>query len=278
MWAADDQPVAQPVVPVALRGEDRELPGQGTDPSWTGRLTPSDADRIVVSGAGYDSGWRAAVGGKDLGTPVLVNGWTTGWVVPAGIGGALTIDYGPQRLVVIGLLVTLLAAALSGAALWVARRPERLGLAGREVRVPGGGRPSAARHDSPSAPRPTNVPLRWLSRADLETLATVVGWALLGLLVGGVWGAVGALLGLALRLAPTRTSALVLVAAWGGVVAAWFLGVGPLLGTVTPALVAETGAASDLVRVTCLASLVWVWASEGGERREPATSSLGSSA
>ena len=148
VWAADDQPVAQPVVPVALRGEDRELPGQGTDPSWTGRLTPSDADQIVVSGAGYDSGWRAAVGGRDLGTPVLVNGWTTGWVVPAGIGGALTIDYGPQRLVVIGLLVTLLAAALSGAALWVGRRPERLGLAGREVRVPGGGRPSAPRHDS----------------------------------------------------------------------------------------------------------------------------------
>ena len=132
--------------------------------------------------------------------------------------------------------------------------------------------------DSASTPRRTDVPVRWSSRGGLGSIAPVVGWVVLGLLVGGVWGAVGAVLGLVLRLAQTRTSAVVLVAAWGGVVAAWFLGVGPLLGTVAPALVAETGAASDLVRVVCLASLVWVWAGEGGERREPATPSLGASA
>jgi arabinofuranan 3-O-arabinosyltransferase len=278
VWGADDRPPTRPVTPIALRTEQVDLPGQGSDPSWSGRITPSDADSVLVSGAGYDPAWTASVSGTDLGAPVLVDGWSAGWLVPKGVGGVVTIEFGPQRSVWLGLLVSLLVATVSCAALWVWRRPGRLELAGRELRVPGP-RPAQAQSDA-DTPGPGQAvdKGRLRSRTTLMGVGRIVGWVVLGLVVGGAWGVLGAALGLLLRRAPARVAAALLVAGWSCVAVAWFVGVGPLLGNVTPELVAQTGAASSLSLMVCLASLVWVWARQGGENDVPATPPVGTAA
>ncbi len=278
VWGADGQSPTPPVTPVVLSTEQVDLPGQGSAPSWEGRLTPTADESVLVSGAGYDQGWRASISGTDLGAPLLVNGWSAGWVVPKGVGGVVTIEYEPQRTVWIGLLLSLVVAMLSCVALWMARRPGRLGLVGLEIRVPRSRRaPPPPDEDSGSATRRVGPALPTVGAA-LSGVGGASAWALLGLVVGGLWGMAGAVLGLLLRLVPPRVAAALLVAGWVGVALAWFVWVGPLLGSVTPELVSQTGVASVLSLMVCLASLVWVWARTGGEPVVSETPPVGTAA
>ena len=92
----------------------------------------------LVLGQSYSSGWSATVGGRSLGAPRLVDGYATGWLVPAGvIRGAQTvhIQWTPQRVVwaaisasAVALLVCLTLAA------WPARRRRDGGSATRSKR------------------------------------------------------------------------------------------------------------------------------------------------
>jgi arabinofuranan 3-O-arabinosyltransferase len=59
----------------------------------------------------YNPGWAAALNGHDL-TPVRLDGWQQGFVVPAGQGGAITLTFRPAATYHFALLISILAAAL----------------------------------------------------------------------------------------------------------------------------------------------------------------------
>ena len=99
----------------------RNTPLEST--SWTANhreltVTNSSADQLIVNPESTSIGWIAtAPDGSEL-TPVVVNGWQQGWIVPAGTAGTVTIDFPSDRWYRLGifgglvLLIPLLFAAL----------------------------------------------------------------------------------------------------------------------------------------------------------------------
>ncbi|MBH5145638.1 alpha-(1-_3)-arabinofuranosyltransferase [Rhodococcus erythropolis] len=99
----------------------RNTPLEST--AWTANhreltVTSSSADQLIVNPESTSIGWIAtAPDGSEL-TPVVVNGWQQGWIVPAGTAGTVTIDFPSDRWYRLGifgglvLLIPLLFAAL----------------------------------------------------------------------------------------------------------------------------------------------------------------------
>ena len=84
-------------------------------------VAPGDEAYLVVH-ENANAGWHATLDGRRL-TAARLDGWQQAWVLPAGDGGRVSLDYGPNRtyhraLLAGGLLVLLLA----GLALWPVRR------------------------------------------------------------------------------------------------------------------------------------------------------------
>ena len=52
----------------------------------------------------FNAGWQAKLGGATL-APIRINGWQQGWVVPAGMGGTITLSYAPNGLYQAGLVL-----------------------------------------------------------------------------------------------------------------------------------------------------------------------------
>ena len=121
-----------------------------------------------------NAGWTASTGTTAL-TPVTVDGWAQGWLTPAGLSGAVHLDFRPQRLYVAALLVGGFTALVVVGMALVGRR-RRVGVVMPEVVAP-----------------------RWV-RGLCFTLAMV--------LLGGAWGLVAgaAVLGLRLVVAQWRRS------------------------------------------------------------------------
>ncbi|WP_072688946.1 alpha-(1-_3)-arabinofuranosyltransferase [Rhodococcus marinonascens] len=78
----------------------------------------SDSERLVVVPESTNVGWAAtAPDGTEL-TPVVVDGWQQGWVVPAGTEGTVTLDFPTDRWYRLGifggllLLIPLIAVAV----------------------------------------------------------------------------------------------------------------------------------------------------------------------
>ena len=118
---------AAPTTPVALRRDDRGMPVATT-------LDAAPVDRVLSLGQNDSSDMVATLGCTRL-TPVRVNGWATGWVVPAGASGRVQFSFPADRTFAIALGVGgLLALVVLALALW---RPRR----GREVLAPLTGRP-----------------------------------------------------------------------------------------------------------------------------------------
>ena len=68
---------------------------------------------VLSIGQGYDPRWRATANGKDLGTPVVVNGYATGWLVEDTDPKQVVVRYAPQdraNLAMIASLLVMLAA------------------------------------------------------------------------------------------------------------------------------------------------------------------------
>ncbi len=135
--------------------------------------------RVLVVPESINPGWVAHTSAGTQLTPVAVNGWQQGWVVPAGTSGTVTLAFAPNSLYRAGLagglaLLPLLALMAS----WPRRRPHRADPAAR-----------------PWAPGP------WAAIAALTA----------GAVIAGVVGALvfGAALGLqwALRNRPRRRDA-----------------------------------------------------------------------
>jgi arabinofuranan 3-O-arabinosyltransferase len=59
----------------------------------------------------FNPGWAAALNGKAL-TPVRLDGWQQGFVVPAGAGGTITLTFRPAATYHLALLASLLAVAI----------------------------------------------------------------------------------------------------------------------------------------------------------------------
>ena len=93
----------------------------------------------------YNSGWAATLNGREL-TPVRLDGWQQGFIVPAGPGGTITLSFRPTGAYHLALAVSLLAVAiLLAIAAWSftgrRRRGDR-GDAGSGLAVPDAPRPA----------------------------------------------------------------------------------------------------------------------------------------
>ena len=89
------------------------------------RLPPSPVARVLVVPESINPGWTARTARRVTLTPVAVNGWQQGWVVPAGTSGTVTLPFASNALYRAGLagglaLLPVLAAARAAAR---ARRP-----------------------------------------------------------------------------------------------------------------------------------------------------------
>jgi hypothetical protein len=98
-------PVADPSARVSIRRHGRvsfDVDVRSAKPTW------------LVLGQSWSKGWKATVDGKDIGRPVLVDGYANGWLVDPGAAGAVTVhlQWTPQRLVWAGLGTSVLGVLL----------------------------------------------------------------------------------------------------------------------------------------------------------------------
>ncbi|MDA2892489.1 alpha-(1-_3)-arabinofuranosyltransferase family protein [Mycolicibacterium sp. BiH015] len=87
-------------------------------------VDPSEQSRILVVPESVNPGWIARDGAGAVLTPVTVNGWQQGWVVPSGNGGTVTLDFASNATYRAGLLGGLALLPLLFALAFIpARRP-----------------------------------------------------------------------------------------------------------------------------------------------------------
>jgi hypothetical protein len=125
--------------------------------------TPHDPFWLVL-GQSHTDGWHATAGGKDLGPPVLVDGYANGWRIdPAGAEMAVELSFTPQRRVDLSLTISGFSALLC--LLLALRRPRPLPLPNR---------------DEEPAPLSTFLTVRYDGTLPSRRAALIVG-GLLGL-------------------------------------------------------------------------------------------------
>ena len=178
-----------------------ELPGAArvsAAPAWRAwgpdrrevQAPPSATSRLLVIPESINPGWVARTSTGARLTPVAVNGWQQGWVVPAGNPGTITLTFASNSLYRAGLAVGLaLLPLLAMLALWRTRR-------GR----------------ADDAPAPPWTPGAWAAVAVLAA----------GAVIAGVAGAVvmGAALGLRYALRRRRSDGVTVVLSAGGLILA----------------------------------------------------------
>lgn len=82
----------------------------------------SDQGRVLEVAENFNPGWRATAEGQDL-APVRVDGWKQAFILPAGVGGQVTLTFAPDGVYRTGLVAGLLAVL---AVFVIAVRPPRL--------------------------------------------------------------------------------------------------------------------------------------------------------
>lgn len=154
------------------------------------RAPASATPRVLVIPESINPGWVARTGGGARLTPVAVNGWQQGWLVPPGDPGTITLIFASNSLYRAGLAVGLaLLPLLALLALWRTRR--------------GGS------DDAPARPWASG---RWAAVAVLAAGAVVAG------AVGAV--VVGAALGLRHALRHRHSDAVAVALSAGGLILA----------------------------------------------------------
>jgi arabinofuranan 3-O-arabinosyltransferase len=83
--------------------------------SWSSQrrvvqVSPGPSSFLQVNEA-YNSGWSAALGKRTL-TPIRLDGWAQGFVIPPGEGGKVTLTFGPDRTYRLGLVAGLAAVVI----------------------------------------------------------------------------------------------------------------------------------------------------------------------
>lgn len=92
------------------------------------RLDPYAGERVLGVRENTNPGWRATLDGRTL-TPIVLDGWQQGWIVPPGLGGEVVLTFAPDRPFRIGLGIgaALLGLLLLGAVVRPGRRRPRHG-------------------------------------------------------------------------------------------------------------------------------------------------------
>ena len=204
------------VTDLSLTGVNAADVGSGATRAVTIRSWQPDQRRLGIGpGAAsylevhenYNPGWAAALNGQQL-TPVRLDGWQQGFIVPAGAGGTITLTFRPTAAYHLVLIVSLLAAVLLLAvAAWsFIARPR--GGSGPDAAVSAGVSPGGRRRGWPGllavaalifvagGPVALAVPLlAWLAWLPLRTRGRPFAkWlpmvALAGLVVSGLLSAV----------------------------------------------------------------------------------------
>ncbi|HMJ75407.1 MAG TPA: discoidin domain-containing protein, partial [Iamia sp.] len=153
---------------------------------WRRTITVGARDQPtwLVIGQSHNAGWQASIDGADLGEPVLVDGYSSAFLIPAGDEPVVVdVEWAPQRVVFGGLALSLVAALL---ALLLALRPWRW----RRRSVP---EVAVARRDEAPLPlalgplldSPGTAP-GWLASVALALVAGVLGLAAVNLGAGVV--------------------------------------------------------------------------------------------
>lgn len=70
------------------------------------RLTSGCSPCLVSSGQSFDERWTAEVNGKDVGTPLVLDGFAAGWRVNADPGDVIHISFAPSRSALAAWLVS----------------------------------------------------------------------------------------------------------------------------------------------------------------------------
>jgi arabinofuranan 3-O-arabinosyltransferase len=86
------------------------------------RIAAATTSRILVVPESINTGWVAHTGAGTRLTPVAVNGWQQGWVVPAGSLGTITLTFAPNSLYRAGLAGGLALLPLLALMAWWPRR------------------------------------------------------------------------------------------------------------------------------------------------------------
>lgn len=112
-----------------------ELPSARTVPADTGvwgparrevRVPDATTSRVLVVPESINPGWVARTSSGIRLTPVAVNGWQQGWVMPAGTSGTVTLTFAPNSWYRFGLAGGLaLLPLLALMAWWPVRRRQR---------------------------------------------------------------------------------------------------------------------------------------------------------
>ena len=85
----------------------------------------SAASRVLVVPESINPGWVARTSAGTRLTPVAVNGWQQGWVVPAGTSGTVTLTFAPNSLYRAGLAGGLALLPLLALMAWWPQRRRR---------------------------------------------------------------------------------------------------------------------------------------------------------
>lgn len=207
---------------------------------------------LLVVGQSYHPGWRATMDGVDLGPPVVVDGYALGWWVRDLNPHVFAVEYSPQQVSDIALVVS------GGAAL------ASTGL----LLLPGGRRGRAPTHPARKrTARRMQASSRWGRwRTHLAWVLFVAGcWVFAGtagLIAGAVvatWSTVGS--------PRPRTFLRLSAVAMALVPVTWILGNLERWGEVSPQLVLGNPAPSVLVVVSLVLLLVGSWRDGVGDDR-----------
>ncbi len=155
------------------------------------QVPDATTSRVLVVPESINTGWVARTGAGTRLTPLAVNGWQQGWVVPAGTSGIITLTFAPNPLYRAGLAGGLALLPLLALLAWW---------------------PQHRRPDDPAA-RPW-APGLWAAVAMLAAggvVAGVVGVLVLGAALGLRW---------VLRNRPRRRGAVALWLSAGGLILA----------------------------------------------------------
>lgn len=247
-WAADT------LVLRDVQGENVVAPGpvprlqvrHGHGSALQVRAAASTEPWILVTGQSHDPAWSARAHGRDLGAPLVADGYSAGWAVAPGEAQVIDVRFGPQRASDVAAVAS--GVAVVGALLAVLIGAVRRRRAGPVPPVPAAARAGRRR-------RPTVL---------------AVGSVVVAGLVAGFWGlGAAAVLVTLVALGRLRPRGVLLVALGAAVLVplTWLLDNLTRLGLVTPDLVGGAPWAERSAVVAVVALAVGLLADE---RRLPA--------
>jgi arabinofuranan 3-O-arabinosyltransferase len=91
------------------------------------RVEDASGPFYLTIGQNWDDGWRASIGGHDLGPPLLLDGYSAGWLIDRAGSYEVVVRYGPQSryVLAVGLTALSVAAAVATIVIGLVRRRRR---------------------------------------------------------------------------------------------------------------------------------------------------------